>query len=53
MTDHGPSLCAGLIFVYSADGGHKNNALSPEIDAPRRGGANKTHDDWSANMILD
>ena len=53
MTDHGPSLCAGLMCVYSAGGGHKNNALSPEIDAPCRGGANKTHDDWSANMILD
>jgi hypothetical protein len=26
--------------------------LSPEIDAPRRNGANKTHDDWPANMIL-
>jgi len=53
MTDYGPSLCAGLICVYSAGGGHKNNVLSPEIDAPRRNGANKTHDDWSANMILD
>jgi len=52
MTDHGPSLCAELICVYSAGGGHKKNALSPEIDAPRRNGANKTHDDWPANMIL-
>jgi len=48
MTDHGPSLCA----EHSAGGGHKKNALSPEIDAPRRNGANKTHDDWPANMIL-
>ena len=39
MTDHGPSLCAELIRVYSAGGGHKKNA-------PRRNGANKTHDDW-------
>ena len=23
MTDHGPSLCAELICVYSAGGGHK------------------------------
>ena len=45
MTDHGPSLCAELICVYSAGGGHKKNA-------PRRNGANKTHDDWPANMIL-
>ena len=51
MTDHGPSLCAELTYVYSAGGGHKN-ALSREIDAPRRNGANKTHDDWPANMIL-
>ena len=49
MTDHGPSLCAELICVYSAGGGHKKNALSP---APHRNGANKTHDDWPANMIL-
>jgi len=52
MTDHGPSLCAELICVYSAGGGHKKNALSPEMDAPRRNGANKPHDDWPANMIL-
>jgi len=45
MTDRGPSLCAELICVYSAGGGHKKNA-------PRRNGANKTHDDWPANMIL-
>ena len=49
MTDHGPSLCAELICAYSADGGHKKNALSP---APHRNGANKTHDGWPANMIL-
>ena len=52
MTDHGPSLCAELACVYGAGRGHKKNALSPEIDAPRRSGANKTHDDWPANMIL-
>ena len=52
MTDHGPSLCGEPICVYSAGGGHKKNALSPEIDAPHRNGANKTHDDWPANMIL-
>jgi hypothetical protein len=52
MTDHGPSPCAELTCVYSAGGGHKKNALSPEIYAPRRNGANKTHDDWPANMIL-
>ena len=51
MTDHGPSLCAELTCVYSAGSGHKKNALSPEIDAPHRNGANKTHDDWPANMI--
>ena len=38
MTDRGPSLCAELICVYSAGGGHKKNALSP---APHRNGANK------------
>ncbi len=47
MTDHGPSLCADLICVYSAGGGHKK--LSP---APHRNGANKTPDGWPANMIL-
>jgi hypothetical protein len=52
MTDRGPSLCAEVICVCRAGGGHKKNALSPEIDAPRRKGANKTHDDWPANMIL-
>ena len=52
MTDHGPSLCAELTRVYSAGRGRKKNALSPEIDAPRRNGANKRHDDWPANMIL-
>ncbi len=51
MTDHGPSLRGDPICVYSAGGGHKN-ALSPQIDAPHRNGANKTHDDWPANMIL-
>ena len=39
------SLSTELICVYSAGGGHKKNA-------PRRNGANKTHDDWPANMIL-
>jgi hypothetical protein len=52
MTDHGPSPCAELTRVCSGSRGHKKNALSPEIDAPRRNGANKTHDDWPANMIL-
>jgi len=52
MTDHGPSLCAELACAHGAAGGHKKNALSPEIDAPRRNGANKPHDDWPANMIL-
>ena len=52
MTGHGPSLCAESICAYSAGGGHKKSALSPEIDAPRRNGTNKAHDDWPANMIL-
>ena len=52
MTDHGPPLCAEPIWVYRAGGGHKKKALSPEIDAPHRNGANKAHDDWPANMIL-
>ena len=51
-TDHGPSPCGEPICVYSAGGGHNKNALSPEIDAPHRNGANKPHDDWPANMIL-
>ena len=52
MTDYGPRLRGEPKWLYSARGGHKKNALSPEIDAPRRNGANKTHDDWPANMIL-
>jgi hypothetical protein len=52
VTDHGPSPCGELVCVYSAGGGHKKHALSPEIDAPHRNGAIKTHDDWPANMIL-
>ena len=52
MTDHGSSPCAELTRAYRGDRGHKKNALSPEIDAPRRNGANKTPDDWPANMIL-
>jgi len=53
MTDHGPSLSGEPICVYGAGGRHKKNALSPRIDAPHRNGANKAHDDWPANMILD
>jgi hypothetical protein len=53
MTDYGPSLCGEPKWLYSARGGHKNNALSPGIDAPHWNGADKTHDDWPANMILD
>jgi hypothetical protein len=53
MTDYGPSLCGEPKWLYSARGGHKKNALSPEIDAPHWNGADKTHDDWPANMILD
>ena len=49
MTGYGPGLRGEPKWLYSADGGHKKNALSPEIDAPHRNGANKTHDDWPAN----
>jgi hypothetical protein len=49
-TGYGPSLEPK--WLYRAGGDHKKNALSPEIDAPHRNGANKTHDDWPANMIL-
>ena len=52
MADRGPSLCGEPAWVYSTAGGHKKNALSPEIDAPHQNGANKRHDDWPANMIL-
>jgi hypothetical protein len=52
MTDHGPNLCGEPICDCSAGGGHKKNALSPQIDAPHRNRTNKTHDDWPANMIL-
>jgi hypothetical protein len=52
MTGYGPGLRGEPKWLYSADGGHKKNALSPEIDAPHQNGANKRHDDWPANMIL-
>jgi hypothetical protein len=52
MTNHGPSPCGEPICVYGAGGGHKKNALSPQFNAPHRNGANNTHDDWPANMIL-
>jgi hypothetical protein len=54
MTDYGPSLCGEEPkWLYSPRGGHKKNALSPEIDVPHWNGADKTHDDWPANLILD
>ena len=52
MTAHGPSLCGEPRSVYSAGGGHKKNAFSPESDAPHRNGANKIHDDWPATVLL-
>jgi hypothetical protein len=54
MTDYGPSLCGEEPkWLFSPRGGHKKNALSPEIDVPHWNGADKTHDDWPANLILD